>query len=306
MDAQDRYLASLAQNRTEKEQEQILNARKEPEMSTTTYSAWVSDSEGNRLYTTSGHAARQEALDQAWKRHPSARTVASGKGASGWEDVQFQSAVARRIETGAPEPTGEAWDGSEIEQSWEMTSEAAERNVKVSAFANSAQGRTTTRCDNPQCGADLEGDFTRRYCSEACQETANAEEVAGKILRLARDEALPVAFADCEALVSAGLLALAEKEAALQREAYGNADTSHIRHATRAACLREMSLAVSLGQFRTAECNERAIVAAHRDAAGFNPSKAGGEARSRALSPAKRKKIATKAARARWAAKKGE
>lgn len=170
-----------------------------------------------------------------------------------------------------------------------------------------------------------------------------------------KTDALPIAFADCEALVSAGLLALAEKEDGLAAEAYrlaathrqtsvrAAANASLDRHKARAACLREMSLAVSLGRFRTVECNEKAIVAAHREAAGFNSSKAGGEARSRALSPEERAEIARrgavlrfwepackhgtdamvtldgdvwchlcqkpyqrKPARARWAAKKGE
>lgn len=75
-----------------------------------TYSAWVTDSEGRRLYTTSGHATRQEAIDQAWARYPGADSVASGAGAHGWEDVQFQSGAARRVETGAPEPVGQAWE----------------------------------------------------------------------------------------------------------------------------------------------------------------------------------------------------
>lgn len=106
-------------------------------------------------------------------------------------------------------------------------------------------------------------------------------------------EALPIAFADCEALV----VAMLEEMAAAERQ---NDNWSG------GVVLTGAALAVSLGQHRSAEVNERAIVAAHREAAGFNSSKAGGEARSRALSPAKRKKIATKAARARWAAKKGE
>jgi|GEM_PF-5754099 len=80
---------------------------------TPTYSAWVTDSRGRRLYTTSGHATRQEAIDQAWARYPGADGVASGAGTSGWEGVQFQTAVARRAQTGAPEPTDRAWDGSE-------------------------------------------------------------------------------------------------------------------------------------------------------------------------------------------------
>lgn len=128
-------------------------------------------------------------------------------------------------------------------------------------------------------------------------------------VREREDAAIVQGFADCEALVSAGLLALAEKEdekiqGLLRDVAQGEARDRAIDYReVRRDILREMSLAVSLGQFRTAECNEKAIVAAHRDAAGFNSSKAGGEARSRALSPAKRKKIATDAARARWAAK---
>lgn len=108
-----------------------------------------------------------------------------------------------------------------------------------------------------------------------------------------RDEAFPIAAADIEALV----VAMLEEMAAAERQ---NDNWSG------SVVLTGAALAVSLGQHRSAECNERAIVAAHREAAGFNSSKAGGEARSRALSPAKRKKIATKAARARWAAKKGE
>jgi hypothetical protein len=168
------------------------------------------------------------------------------------------------------------------------------------------------------------GAFPEVECLAGGRETAEyrdvyiALEILEEEVEAARhqgmDEALPEAYAACEALVAAGLLALAEKEDEKAREkeahiAYGEVSPVAYRlataHRTRAACLREMSLAVSLGQFRTAECNEAAIVKAHRDAAGFNPSKAGGEARAKKLSPAKRKKIATNAARARWA-KKGE
>lgn len=123
-----------------------------------------------------------------------------------------------------------------------------------------------------------------------------------------QEQDLAQGFADCEALVSAGLLAQAEKEDAAARFLRDRAENlllSENPHAVtllaeraeyRAACLREMSLAVSLGQFRTAECNEKAIVAAHREAAGFNSSKAGGEARSRALSPEERAEIARRGA----------
>lgn len=105
-----------------------------------------------------------------------------------------------------------------------------------------------------------------------------------------RAEALPIAFADCEALVSAGLEALAVSELSQANSCVGG--TQEEWHRARAGALREAALAVSLGQFRTVECNEKAIVAAHREAAGFNSSKAGGEARSRALSPERRREIA--------------
>lgn len=145
--------------------------------------------------------------------------------------------------------------------------------------------------------------------------------------RQGMDEALPQAFADCEALVAAGLLELAEKEDEKAKKADRESDEAYrayqetaaecdeypaeiwIRwkegelqrdlHAHRAACLREMSLAVSLGQFRSAEVNEKAVVRAHREAAGFNQQQAGGEARAKALSPERRREIAAAAGRAR-------
>lgn len=126
----------------------------------------------------------------------------------------------------------------------------------------------------------------------------------------AEDAAALAAFADCEALIAAGLLALAkaeeakaDKAGAAGEEAYRayqefaaertyranlwqrwkDSEAARDSHDHRAACLREAALAVSVGQFRTDTHDPGLLAAAHR-AAGVRPlaARAG-----RATSPAK-------------------
>lgn len=72
------------------------------------------------------------------------------------------------------------------------------------------------------------------------------------------DDGLAEGFAACEALVSAGLQALAEAEAGKAGLSHTTSERLGSTHGIRAACLREMAFAVTTGQFRTAEANEAA------------------------------------------------
>lgn len=107
--------------------------------------------------------------------------------------------------------------------------------------------------------------------------------------RLGLDEALPLAFADCEALIAAGLLALAEdQEARIQAMEPGCPENARRYYETRAACLREAALAVSVGQFRADEADEPALAAARRAAVNRSLAAKGGQASTPAKAAAAR------------------
>lgn len=123
----------------------------------------------------------------------------------------------------------------------------------------------------------------------------------------ARLEGLTQGFADCEALVVLMFEALAdtEDEKALK---YAPQGIEREGRETRAACLREAALAVSLGQHRTDAYDPETLAQAHRRAS-TSPAmaSAGGKARQAKLTPNQKTKLAKMAATARWKrAKKGE
>lgn len=129
-----------------------------------------------------------------------------------------------------------------------------------------------------------------------------------RAVREAEDVARLEGFTDCEALVSLGLRALAEREDKKVGAAFSAHEVAPVvaRHEARAAVLREMALAVSLGQFRTDEYDSEELAGAHRRA-GITPEmqSAGGRARQSQLTPERRQELAKQAATARWA-KRGE
>lgn len=149
--------------------------------------------------------------------------------------------------------------------------------------------------------------------------TTNGSGAASREIVRLKNELFPIAFADCEALVSAGLLALAEKEdekAQAAHEAWCRFVTEALRlerdaHKARAACLSEMSLAVSLGQFRTDAYDSDAVAKAHARAAlapnAAKRGRAGGLKAAANMSAKQRTARASRAAKARHGrAKKGE
>ena len=134
--------------------------------------------------------------------------------------------------------------------------------------------------------------MTPRPRLPAMAQAAEAERLAAAFAagrRQGLEEAMPLAFADCEALIAAGLLALADREDDQRGVAFhdGNVAKAY-RYETRAACLREAALAVSVGQFRAAEADEPALAAARRAAVNRALAAKGGQASSPAKAAAAR------------------
>lgn len=104
-------------------------------------------------------------------------------------------------------------------------------------------------------------------------------------------------FADCESLIGAMLSKLAfqeDKKAAIFKP--GEQET---RHRERAMAIREISLALMVGQHRTDAYDPEDIAKAHRKAS-TSPGMArkGGKARAEALTPEERSRIASAGGRA--------
>lgn len=103
------------------------------------------------------------------------------------------------------------------------------------------------------------------------------------------DDAIAQGFADCEALVVA-MLIKASDEAAAAFETLGRraenlpeSERQHVLPLVERAChrvqaFREAALAVSLGQHRSAETNDLAVLSAHRTAVNRAQAQAGGRA----------------------------
>ena len=107
-----------------------------------------------------------------------------------------------------------------------------------------------------------------------------ARQLAAKLTRRSQkslDDAIAQGFADCESLVVAMFNRLADDEIA---KGLTHAPQGGERgfHETRATCLREAALIVSLGQHRNVETNEAAVLSAHRTAVNRAQAQAGGRA----------------------------
>lgn len=118
------------------------------------------------------------------------------------------------------------------------------------------------------------------------------------------DSARAEGFADCESLIAAMVSAMAGRE--LSKAALALHDdnpTTAKHHKDRSGALREVVLAVSLGQHRTDAYDQDTITNAHQRAATAGLRRRGGRNRAAALSPERRREIAVTASNAARAAR---